>query len=408
MSRISAPSFRPLLGLLGVVALAACDQEATPVAPPADDVAAESATAAAAGGGALRVLTHNVYLGGDTGPLYSLDFPDPTRDSPEELAAKTGALLLAVNGFWGDVKASDPHGRASAIAREIAESDPEVVALQEVARYAQVDLTTGQPVPVDGRDFRAALEASLAAAGLSYDVVLEQVNTTGQLPLGFDPASGQFTSILAFELGELTLVRSDVRVLEAESAEYGASLALGPVSVDRGWSRVRVKHRGMPFHVVNTHLEVQGPRDVHDAQAAELIHHVLGGLEGMTILAGDLNSDQIGAQDESNDAWTPTYGLVRDAGFADAWIESGNAGDGATCCHAQALNDPAFAFDERIDFVLVRRPGGAWSSNRASGIHVESFEIVGDELDDRTPDGLWPADHAGLVAEVRFPGAAGG
>jgi endonuclease/exonuclease/phosphatase family metal-dependent hydrolase len=395
------------VGLAALLALAAC-ADSTPTTPRTDATTVVESEAEARGGRtSLRVLTHNVYLGGDTGPLYSLDFPNPAEDTPQELAAKTGALLAAVNGFWIEVQASDPHGRAAAIAAEIAEHDPHVVALQEVARYARVDLSAGQPVPVDGRDFRAALEAALAGYGLSYDVVIEQVNTTGQLPLGIDLGTGQFTSVLAFELGELTLVRSDVKVLEAESAEYGASLALGPVSVDRGWSRVRVKDGGMPFDVVNTHLEVQGERDVHDAQAAELIHQVLGGLRGMTVLAGDLNSDQIGAQDESNDAWTPTYAFMRDAGFADAWVESGNAGDGATCCHAQTLDNPTTDFYERIDFVLMRRPGGAWSSNAAAGMSVDSFEIVGDESGDRTAGGLWPADHAGLVADIAFPGGGG-
>ena len=30
--------------------------------------------------------------------------------------------------------------------------------------------------------------------------------------------------------------------------------------------------------------------------------------------------------------------------------------------------------------------------------------IVGEESQDRTPSGLWPSDHAGLVGSIRIPG----
>jgi hypothetical protein len=55
----------------------------------------------------LRVLTWNAYLGGDTGPLFTLDFNDPI------------AVLSAVNNFWADVQASDIATRAAAIVDEI-------------------------------------------------------------------------------------------------------------------------------------------------------------------------------------------------------------------------------------------------------------------------------------------------
>jgi hypothetical protein len=34
---------------------------------------------------------------------------------------------------------------------------------------------------------------------------------------------------------------------------------------------------------------------------------------------------------------------------------------------------------------------------------VASARVVGDQPGDRTPGGLWPSDHAGLVATLRIP-----
>ena len=64
------------------------------------------------------------------------------------------------------------------------------------------------------------------------------------------------------------------------------------------------------------------------------------------------------------------------------------------------LTSPSL-LDERIDFVLVRR----WddSSKSVKGRGRMKVEIVGEQQRDRTPtNGLWPADHAGLVAALNL------
>ena len=94
-----------------------------------------------------------------------------------------------------------------------------------------------------------------------------------------------------------------------------------------------------------------------------------------------------------------------DAGFADAWLEvADQQGDGATCCFDPDLLDPdASNLVERIDFVLVRRPGHS-SSGPSAGVGVRSMTVLGDEARDRIdPSGLWPGDHAALFAEMVFP-----
>jgi hypothetical protein len=50
------------------------------------------------------------------------------------------------------------------------------------------------------------------------------------------------------------------------------------------------------------------------------------------------------------------------------------------------------ALNQRIDLVLLR-----------GAIGVDEVNLIGDRPDDRTPSGLWPADHAGLVAKLEIP-----
>lgn len=404
MPTLTCRALTPVLALMTALTVGACDEVTDPLAPEtgvgAVQVAAPGSQLPTPASG-MRVYTRNVFLGGDTGPLFTLDFGD------------IGAVLAGVNTFWGQVQANAYMERAQAIAAEIAGANPHVVALQEVARYAEVDLSTGQPVIVGGADFLPVLLNALAVRGLSYDVVVSNPFVQGQLPLdGFgipEPPFFQPTRILDLSVGEVTLVRSDVQVQGADQGDYQVGLDLGPLSLERGWSRVRVRHRGMPYHVVNTHLETQGIRPVHDAQADELIGSVLAGLNGMTVLVGDLNSDARGPQNaQDNPAWTPTYGKLLTAGFADAWLEAGDPDEGATCCFSPDLSDDSVEnFIERIDFVLVRRPGNPRSGS-AAPVAVTSMSVLGDAYGDRTvPGGLWPGDHAALFADLAFPGVVG-
>lgn len=385
----------PALALAGALALAACDDTGIPTSadpPVAEDLPAElHAARTHAQGNTMRILTRNAYLGGDTGPLF-----DPA------VLSDPMALIQAVNVFWGQVQANDFAARAQAIAEEIDRTDPHVVALQEMATYVAADAVQG----LLGRlDMAAVLQGALADRGLDYRLAVRQVNTELQLPLVFTPGVG-LTGALNATLGEVTLVRGDVSLRDAESGRYQAAVPVpvpgGEVlSIGRGWSRVTVQYRGQPWTVVNTHLETQGIRPVHDAQAAELIQAVLPGLKGTTILVGDLNSDAEGV--EGDPSWTPTYGLLLAAGFRDLWTRVADTkGPGFTCCHEPDLSDPSTTLDERIDFVLVRRDN---TERSATDVGVSFMTVLGDELDERTATNpaRWPADHAGLFAGLYYP-----
>lgn len=337
---------------------------------------------------ALDVYTQNVYLGGDTGPLFTIDF------------SNIPAVLAAVGGFWQQVQASDVPRRMAAIVDEIEQQRPHIVGLQEVLQFVVLDAATFQPIEVV--DLLGEIQAELAARGLDYVTEAVQPGTSAILPLGFDPTVG-ITSLLQFQDRLVVLRRGDVESLATAHGRYAASVPiavtpLGPVELVRGWIRASVELNGVPYHYINTHLEVQAIAPVQAAQANELLTSVAANLEGVTIIAGDLNSDA--AAEEGAPSWTPTYGQLREAGFTDIWERSVRSGstEGLTCCQATGLNQPS-ELDERIDFVLARGSDGYTDGQQELRGRLLA-DVVGESPSDLTPSGLWPSDHAGIAAQL--------
>lgn len=372
-----------LTGMLAlVVGLIACDD--APQTPLEPDLGVVSR-----GGGArsLEVYTQNLFHGGDTGPILTLDFND------------VPAVIQEANVFWGDVQASDFPSRAEEIVDELEERMPHVVAFQEV-----FDLVVRDAVfqPVGGLDMLAVVEAEIAERGLPYVTDVVQNNTAVTLPLGFDPALPGISAWLDVTDRVVSLRRSDVDLIETGQGEYAAQFPLGPATLKRGWARLSVRHAGATYHFVNTHLEVQQLAPLQAAQTSELLNSVVADLDGVTIIAGDLNSDaEAGPGDPS---WTSTYDELTGGGFIDVWEASPHRrrnGTGFTCCQDKSLTGAA-TLDERIDFVLVRSSGPGsdrWAMRRG----LFRSELVGEERRDRTDEGLWPSDHAGIVASLRLP-----
>jgi len=69
------------------------------------------------GGAKLKVITYNVYAGTEYAGITSRDF---------------GEFLQAATNMVLDIRASDPAGRAQAVARQIVAASPHLVSLQEV------------------------------------------------------------------------------------------------------------------------------------------------------------------------------------------------------------------------------------------------------------------------------------
>lgn len=341
---------------------------------------------------ALTVYTQNVYLGGDTGPLLGLDF----GNLPD--------LLQATGAFWAQVEASDPRGRTAAVVDQIEARLPHLVGLQEVFHFRVLDFASGLPRVSAEVDLLDLIEAEIHARALPYEVVAVQANTsTGDasgLPLVFDPAAGTVTRVLQFTDRIAVLRRLDTDIRATAQGGFAASFDVGPLTLSRGWIRIETEHRGAPWHFVTTHLETQALASVQAAQTDELIDEVLANLNGITLLAGDLNSD---AANPGAPSWTPTYDRLIADGFTDAWEQSGQPATerGYTCCQAPDLRNAMSTLDERIDFVLVRSSRNPSGSAFVPGSIM--LDVVAGGRSDRTAgSGLWPSDHAGLVAVLRL------
>lgn len=346
-----------LLGLLAAVTATGCDgptDEGNPVE--------------------LRVMTRNLYLGADIFKVTE--------------AQTTAEIVARVTEAWQTVQATDFAERAKRLAAEIQAADPHVVGLQEVSLYriqSPGDLPGFVPAQDTAQDFLAMLMSELDALGLSYDAVVQSTNADVEMPM-LDAQGGQ--DDIRMTDRDVILVRADLTWANPSTAQYadryvvvvGGAL---PVPFFRSWTSADVTLDGHTFRFVNTHLETQVDPDAQLAQGLELI----GMLEDETlptVLVGDFNS-------RADGTGTATYGRFTQAGWEDAW-SLGGSGDGFTCCNAEDLMNTTVNFDERIDLVFLS-PGD---------FEVKGMDVVGNQLADRTPDGLWPSDHAGVVATLRL------
>jgi endonuclease/exonuclease/phosphatase family metal-dependent hydrolase len=203
---------------------------------------------------------------------------------------------------------------------------------------------------------------------------------------------------------DVILVRTDlpqaiVSFSNPQSANYANYISVptgstyGAIDFKRGWASIDIKLLGHPVaRFVDTHLE-SAATGYRQAQAAELVGAFgTGPLLNPSfpaIIAGDLNSDPsiIPTGDPASGLSDgAAFGIIAGAGFVD----SGNTTN--TFGHNANVNEfPSNVFSERIDHIMFR-PGGFTS-------HLTN-KVVGTDPANRTPGGLWPSDHAGLIVGI--------
>ncbi len=326
-------------------------------------------TAAAQGGPPVTVMTRNLYLGSELGSLFA--------------AQSEQQLVGATTQIWANMIASDFPKRADVLAAEVAEHRPLLIGLQEVSRWDAVS-----PAGTLTVDFLPILLDALAARGQHYEAVSISDAFEGTLP-AIVPDLG-FAQVTLLDR-DVILARSDVppaqlTVLHEETGLFDAALELPVLTqqlrIERGWNLVDVRVRNRTFRFVNSHLEAFDPGEViRIQQAQELVDGPLA-TDLPVVLLGDFNSDA-----ETNGL---AYEILTDeGGFEDAW-RTANPGDpGLTCCHEADLRNEVVDLRSRIDLILVR-----------DGVRVRELERVGVDPAMRTPSGLWPSDHAGVVGRL--------
>jgi hypothetical protein len=316
-------------------------------------------------------MSRNLYLGADLAPVF-------TATSLPDLAVKAAQV-------WATVQANDFPARAKALAREIKEAGPVLIGVQEASLWRR-----GEPGVLDGpgtpattvvADYLTILLRELAAAGAPYRALVEQFTSDGEVPtsLGYDLRLTQRNAILA--RADLPLDRLTVT---ARSGLFRTNLTIptvaGPITDARGWTAVDITLGRLGIRFINTHLDSTNP-----AIAADQAQELLSGPANTrlpVVLVGDLNNDP-------REPGPSAYAALIGGGFVDIWTRVNGPAVVPTCCHAEDLRNVTPAFTRRLDYILTR-----------PRVPFTGVRLVGTDPTMRTPAGLWPSDHAGVIAAV--------
>ena len=317
-------------------------------------------------------MTYNVYVGARTDALLA------TQDLEQ--------LPLGVAEMYNTVLVSDFPGRAAAIARIVRETQPHLIGLQEISLLRTQTpgdvLFNRQPnAETVALDFLEVLLGALRAEGLSYTVAGQVENFDIEMPMVANIEEELVIDVRLTDY-DVLLARGDVEIANPVAANYQLELPLPHlgITVPRGYVAVDATVEGTTYRVVNTHLESFIPA-VRAGQAQELVAS-LSTESRPVVLLGDFNT-----QAPAGEVY---QFLLDDAGYTDVW-QADSAGAGYTCCQAGDLRNAESALDQRIDLIFTR----GVSLREGAAIRTVT---VGDRPADKARAGVWPSDHAGVVA----------
>jgi len=350
----------------------------------------------------LPVMTRNLYLGADLDDAV--------------LAARSGnpsAIVKAVSDTWTMIVRTNFRERAEVLAKEIEENEPMLVGLQEAQLYrtGPSDSFSSAPTPATHveYDYLEILLGELDERSLHYAPVVVTQNYDVEFPGDTDPEfpepvlEPQDIKDIRLTDRDVILARTDLpksqlKLSKVQKANFvtNASFPIGntgrSVTLSRGWGSVDANVEDGTFRFINTHLEPESTNPaVNNIQVAQG-NEILNGPAKTNlpvILGGDFNS-------QADGGGTPTYSkLIGAGGFKDAWSVTHPGELGNTWIHQEDLRNITVDLTERLDLVLFR------DGRTEDGLCALDADVVGDELSDRTPSGLWPSDHAGVVATLR-------
>jgi endonuclease/exonuclease/phosphatase family metal-dependent hydrolase len=326
--------------------------------------------------GTLRVMTQNMYAGS----LFL------------ELAAATTAsdYINATTIIYQHIIATRPADRAVVIADEIASLRPDFVGLEQAAI-----LRTGlaRPATAVTFDMLQSLLQELAARGVRYETVAVTPGLDAEVPttttLGFN---------VRLTLRDALIVRADlleqgrVKLSNLQIRHYAVqplqATPFGVFADSEGYAAVDVAWRGRQFRFVTTHFGVQAGLSV--PQALELVQTGVNTTLPV-VLVCDCNINPDNPADPIFQGY-PGYLFLKNAGFVDAFRTAHPTDPGFTFGQAENLLNVTSTMSHRIDLVQFRGP-----------FTIEDVRVVGASPADRLRLGLWPSDHAGVVATLKLP-----
>ena len=389
-----------LLACAGLLVAAGCDSDVVS-GPQVDETAVVELAAQRADGadeGRIVFMNWNVFIGAA--------IEDALGVPPEQIQYAAGMA-------FAQVLANDFASRAVAMGEEAARFDPHLIGFQEVTLF---ELFNGA-VFVPMLDYEEML---LAALGSDYAVAAKSENfqtpvlpvTLPDVPCFADqscapPPDCAFVGeclLLRLTDYDLVMARTDVATDNPQAHRFTYNLGDGPFAdpsipfpIYRGWASVDATIEGLELRFASTHLE---PADLPDGsivpaleqlqrlQAGELAATI--GVDLPVISVGDYNTDAYGAS-------TATYQDLLAYGFEDAWSQ---AGGGMTCCQTEDLSIRQSIRDRRVDLIMLRGDFGLLEPGIRGAV---STRVLGSRIADLTDTGLWPSDHAGVLATMKLP-----
>jgi len=318
----------------------------------------------------LKVMTYNVYVGSSAEPLLSV----------ENLAQVPGEVAKMYN----NVIAADFPSRAAGIAKIIGAHKPHVIGLQEISLIRTQnpgDFLPDNPTLAEEvlMDYLQILMNALQSEGLSYQVAAQVENLDIEMPMILDST---FVDVRLTDY-DVILARSDVDISRSTSANYNNALTIDMLGleVQRGYAAVDATVSGVTYRVVNTHLE--SFTEVNRvAQTQELVD-ILSDETLPIIMLGDFNTR---ATDGTG------YNIILSSGYVDLW-QPDSEGSGNTCCQDGDILNAVSDLTVRIDQIFARN---------FQPQYTVVTQTVGDKAEDRLDSGLWPSDHAGVLAAITF------
>lgn len=336
--------------------------------------------------GYVSVMTRNIYVGTDVDVI--LQAQDPNQ-----------IPVLVAQAFQTLINTNFPE-RAEALAKEIKKNKPHLIGLQEVSLIriqSPGDYMTGNSDQAEDVvwDYLEILMSTLKSMGLDYEVVAQNQNFDLEMPMltKFEEPYDEFDDVRLTDY-DVILAKKGISISAVESKNYETKVILEELGIEfsRGFNAVTAEVNGCKFRFVNTHLEDETILEVQQAQAMELMSY-LENVDIPIILVGDFNS---AATDEAS------YQMITSShNFQDTWLlnKRNDNPDGFTFGHDADLKNTEQNFSKRIDHIFVRNE--KVNSKFRILKHVTS-NVTGDDYSDRTSSGLWPSDHGGVAAKLKF------
>lgn len=339
--------------------------------------------------GGLKVMTRNIYIGGDVDRVLGA----------EDL---TQVPILAAEVF-AEMQSTNFPERAQALADEIAMFQPHLIGIQEATTiYFQMegDAIIGGTVPATEvlYKFLSILMKAIKDRDLDYNVIIKIKNADVEIPMVNPEATSGFSDVRVVDY-DVILARGDVETSRKTKVHYQYALEIPgtTIVVPRGFVACDATIEGRTYRFVNTHLEPFSDL-LKMAQAQELLMNLA--YETIpVIMVGDFNSR---ARSPRGDV----YKYILQMDFVDVWnrnlLQSYRTYNkkGWTSGHDSDLRNEKSTLDHRIDLVWVR--SNIWRDG-TQDIGSVLADVVGDHPDDKTPTGLWPSDHAGVIVHIWIP-----